>query len=105
MTEPRTSAGRALLNGRTVSGAWLVPWAKSVGSDDLGLRDAILAIEAEAARIDPERLALLEKALMVNMRVRQDEVDLWARRLVAADARVLRPWLSDPAAAYEKEQA
>jgi hypothetical protein len=51
MTEPTTAAGRALLD-------W---WRKHPeGGDGVGMRTAILAIEAEAATLDVERLARLQ---------------------------------------------
>jgi NAD(P)H-hydrate repair Nnr-like enzyme with NAD(P)H-hydrate dehydratase domain len=55
MTEPRTAAGRALLAGMSGISAYRPRGKREV----VGIRDAILAIEAQAAApaLDVERLA------------------------------------------------
>jgi hypothetical protein len=80
--EPKTSAGRAL---------YLSDWNPGVfGEGDEGdpfLLD-ILAIEAEAA-------APYREALLILLRVEPDELLRQAEALIAADSRVLVPWLTD----------
>jgi hypothetical protein len=55
MPEPRTKAGRALLAARPIETE--TTSGRTLRSPDKVLRKAILAIEAEASRIDVERLA------------------------------------------------